>query len=161
MSSQPSSATSERFLSIGDVVSLYGVSFDQLRYWDRKGILVPQRVGARRVYLREHLLRLAHILQRMKQGWSPLKIAIWYEFQGTKKTKSLSTTAALEHRLRRAVKGDVIREPLPTKAAYNTVFVRLARKIRQLFPEKKVGRGKDVEIRLSEDERFLEAHFLK
>lgn len=140
---------------------MYGVTFDQLRYWDRKGVLVPERAGLMRVYTREHLLRLTEILRLMKQGWSVQKIGLWYELRNAKQPQSVPSTRDLEYRIKRASRGSVIREPLPSKNAYNSVYVRLMRKIRQVFPDKKVGRGRDVEIRLSDDEMQLEAHFIR
>ena len=102
-------------LSIGEVVETYGLTFDQLRYWDRLGILVPERVGNQRVYYRDHLEQLATIQRLLSGGWTPLKVKLWLQLQNLDKPRSTSTTLALENALRVAKRGDVIREPLPTK----------------------------------------------
>lgn len=148
-------------LTIGEVVENYGVTFDQLRYWDRIGILVPVRIGNQRVYEREHLEQLAWVQRQMSEGMSPAEIKVAMRLYQMETPPSHPSTRALEAAIRGAKRGDVIRDPLPSKEQYNTLFRRAERIVKRVFPQKSVGRGKDVEIGLSEDERFMEIRFLK
>lgn len=148
-------------LSIGEVVRQYGdrgVTFDKLRYWDKLGLLVPTRVGARRIYTQQDLEEQLHrILSLTEDGLRPGKIATILEYEGLSAPPSVSDTKSLDEQLRRAVRGDVVRVPLMSKRHYNTTYRRIERKAKALG--KTVGRGREVEIRLSEDERYLEVHF--
>lgn len=148
-------------LTIGEVVENYGVTFDQLRYWDRIGICVPIRIGNQRVYERPHLEQLAWVQRQMSEGMSPAEIKIYLRQNKIEPPPSHPSTRALETAIRGARRGDVIRDPLPSKEQYNTGWRRLERIVKRVFPQKSVGRGRDVEIGLSEDERFMEIRFLK
>lgn len=137
-------------LIIGEVVERFGVSEWQLRYWDSTGILVPARVGNRRVYFREHQEQLALIIERMKQGYRPGQIRLLAEQQGLLQTKSVSMTKMLANMVSTATRGDVILEPLDPSdpSSYNTVYRRLERIAKRL--------KKEFQIRRSADGRNLE-----
>lgn len=133
------------------------MTLDQLRYWDRLGILVPERIGARRVYFREQLEHLALIQNLMARGIRPREIRLQLILQGLQEKQSVSKVRFLTEMFQQAKKGDVIVQPLaPSKLDYNSAYVRLRRQAEKLG--KTVGRGKDVEIMLSDDEKSLEAH---
>lgn len=150
------------WLNISEVAKLYGVTEHQLRHWDDDlGILVPRRRGSARIYRRPELERLAQILGWRQQGWKPSKIKTWLEFQGKLSPGSRPTTYGLEESIRLARRGDVIRDGLPSKDDYNTGYQRMRRIIRRRHPTKRVGLGNDVEIRLSDDGRYLEARFVR
>lgn len=155
---------STKVLSIGEVAERYGpqgVTFDKLRYLDRIGLLVPERTGVGRAYTPNHLARLDCILDLLvNHGWGyvGLKAVVLREV-GQLSKPSVSETLPLHEQLRSARPGDIIRVRLPSKRDYNTGYQRIARICKKLGFT--VGIGKQVEIRLSEDEQYLEVRFRK
>lgn len=61
----------KRKLSIGDVVRETGLSERTLRYYEERGLLLPQRAAnGRRVYAADDLLHISHIVLLKKAGFS-------------------------------------------------------------------------------------------
>ncbi|MBV9183416.1 MAG: MerR family transcriptional regulator [Acidobacteria bacterium] len=53
-----------------DIVRLTGISARQLQWWDERGIVVPSRLGHRRVYSFEDLTEVAVICELRRKGFS-------------------------------------------------------------------------------------------
>ncbi|WP_419825971.1 MerR family transcriptional regulator [Sphingomonas sp.] len=60
----------ERLRAIQDVADELGVSTRTLRFYESKGLIEPQRVGAMRVYDRREVARLRLILRGKRLGFS-------------------------------------------------------------------------------------------
>jgi DNA-binding transcriptional MerR regulator len=63
-------AARERLRAIQDVADELGVSTRTLRFYEAKGLIEPQRVGAMRVYDRREVARLQLILRGKRLGFS-------------------------------------------------------------------------------------------
>ena len=140
-------------LGISAVVENYGVSEWQLRYWDSEGILVPARVGNRRVYFRDHLERLAYITKKMSEGLRPgeIRLLALHGLLGvTLEKKSISKTVLLAERVKEAKRGDVIFEAFEegNPSSYNSTYRRVERIAKRL--------GREFQIRQREDAKGLE-----
>lgn len=146
-------AASVNALSIGQVSEQYRVSIDTLRYWDRIGILSVQRVGSIRVYMRSDLERLETILQATQAGYrvSELKLALGLDSLLAK--PAISGTRLLRDMMGTAEKGTTVKEPMPSKRAYNSAYRRLERAAK--------ATGRKVVIRTSDDQKSLEARIVE
>ena len=56
--------------SIGDLSSEFGISTRTIRFYESKGLLAPQRVGANRIYTKRDRARLIIILRGKRLGFS-------------------------------------------------------------------------------------------
>ncbi len=65
------SSAEQPLLSIGEVAAQFGLATHVLRHWESVGLLTPTRaVAGRRRYSRDHLYRIAIILQAKEVGLS-------------------------------------------------------------------------------------------
>jgi hypothetical protein len=60
----------ETTYSSSQVASLTGITLRQLQWWDEHGIVVPSRVGHRRLYSPEDLAEIAVICELRRKGFS-------------------------------------------------------------------------------------------
>jgi len=60
----------ERFLTIGEMCSEFGVTPRTLRFYEAKELIFPQREGTRRLFTRQCRARLKLILQGKRFGFS-------------------------------------------------------------------------------------------
>ncbi|KAB2962962.1 MAG: MerR family DNA-binding transcriptional regulator [Thermoanaerobaculia bacterium] len=74
MSPTPSNDDRERLLSITDLADELGVTARAIRFYEAKGMLRPQRVGANRVYDYRDRARLLLILRGKRLGFSLAEI---------------------------------------------------------------------------------------
>jgi DNA-binding transcriptional MerR regulator len=63
-------ATFERFYTIRDLIDQFGVTARTLRFYEDRGLLAPQRDGARRLYSEIDRARLQLILRGKRVGFS-------------------------------------------------------------------------------------------
>jgi DNA-binding transcriptional MerR regulator len=56
------------FVTIGDAARMLGLNTSALRYYEDRGLVMPERRGGKRVYSREHLRRLAFIQLMQRLG---------------------------------------------------------------------------------------------
>jgi len=90
---------------IGEVTERYGVTEDQLRYWDELGILVPNRFGGHRAYSHEDLEKLGYILELKNRGYRPKEVRLLLEMQKLIERPSISGTSLLRKMLQEAQEG--------------------------------------------------------
>lgn len=140
------------FRSVSQVAAEFGVDEDQLRYWDRLGILTPQRVGAVRVYSDDDLTKLTIVVRLMREGYRPSEIRLMLMATSWVAKPSESQVDALNVMLAEAQRGDVIEEPFG-KNVYNTVYQRLQRSAKKA--------GKKVLIRTTKDRKALAAKVIE
>lgn len=138
--------------TISEVGREYGIDEEQLRYWDRIGILVPNRVGAVRVYSEEDERKLVYIARLMKEGFRASEIRNFLMATSWIDERSVSQTKALHSLMEKAERGQIVRQPFGLNT-YNTVYRRVERSAKQ--------NQREVDIRTSEDGQALEAEVLK
>lgn len=63
------------YFSIGDLADEFGISTRAIRFYEVKGLLAPERVGANRIYTRKDRARLILILRGKRLGFSLEEIA--------------------------------------------------------------------------------------
>jgi DNA-binding transcriptional MerR regulator len=63
----------QRFTS-NEVILLTGISARQLQWWDERGLVVPARLGHRRLYTLDDLAELAVICDLRRRGFSLQKV---------------------------------------------------------------------------------------
>ena len=68
--SEPSAAPPARRFSIAELASELGVTLRAIRFYEAKGLIAPQRVGASRVYSGRDRARLILILRGKRMGFS-------------------------------------------------------------------------------------------
>lgn len=134
--------------TVSDVAQEFGVDEDQLRYWDRLGILTPHRVGAVRVYNDDDTKKLTAILRLMREGYRPSEIRLMLLATSWVAKPSESQVDALHAMFARAQLGEVIEEPFGVNT-YNTIYQRVQRTAKK--------NGKKVIIRTTKDRKALEA----
>lgn len=138
--------------TISDVAREYGVDEEQLRYWDRIGILVPRRVGAVRVYSEDDERKLSYISRLMREGYRATEIRNFLMATSWVDEPSTSQVKALHGLMEQATRGAVVRQPFGLNT-YNTVYRRVQRAAHRA--------GRQVSISTSEDGQALEAEVLK
>jgi len=134
--------------TISEVAKEWGVEEDQLRYWDRLGILTPRRVGAVRVYNEQDQQKLNIITRLLKEGYRPSEIRLMLLATSWVDAKSVSQVDALHTMFQEAQRGDVVEEPFGLNK-YNTVYQRVQRVAKK--------NKKKVLIRTTKDGKALEA----
>jgi DNA-binding transcriptional MerR regulator len=60
----------QKEFSSNDVMALTRITARQLQWWDERGVVVPSRVGHRRVYSWDELVTVAVICQLRQRGFS-------------------------------------------------------------------------------------------
>jgi len=140
---------------IGEVTERYGVTEDQLRYWDELGILVPNRFGGHRAYSREDLEKLGYILELKNRGYRPKEVRLLLEMQKLIERPSVSGTSLLRKMLQEAKRGEVIVRPMPDESgrSYNSTYRALERAAK--------AAGRKVKIGKSEDGRAMQAKIIE
>lgn len=111
---------------IAEVATEYGIKEEQLRYWDRLGILVPQRVGAFRYYGPEEITKLEYLRRLMAQGLRPSEIQLALAVVSFVEGPSISQTKALAQMVKNAIPGQEVDVPFGLNQ-YNTVYRRAER----------------------------------
>src|SRR5712692_7855600 len=59
----------DRFSS-QEVIALTGVTARQLQWWDKRGVVKPERVGHRRLYSMKNVMEMAVICELRRKGFS-------------------------------------------------------------------------------------------
>jgi len=134
--------------TISVVAQEFGLDEDQLRYWDRLGILSPQRVGAVRVYSDLDLQKLSRIKVLMAEGFRPSEIRLMLLATSWVSKRSESQVDALSQLMSTARVGDTVEEPFGVNT-YNTVYQRVSRMAKK--------HGKKVIIKTTQDRKALGA----
>lgn len=117
-------------MPISQVAQEYGVDEEQLRYWDRLGILTPIRVGAVRHYGPEELKRLDYIRRLLHDGFRPSEIRLALTMVSFVEGPSVSQTKALDEMVRKAPRGATLEVPFGLNS-YNTVYRRAERSLKK------------------------------
>lgn len=93
---------SDRLRAIQDVATELGVTTRAIRFYEDKGLLVPQRVGTMRVYSRREVARLQLILRGKRLGFSLRQIKEFLDLYATDSLHLAQTRkllAQVEHRM--------------------------------------------------------------
>ena len=77
-----------------DIVRLTGISARQLQWWDERGIVVPRRLGHRRVYSFEDLTEVAVICELRRKGFSLQRVRKVIRFLEKEFGKRLAETVS-------------------------------------------------------------------
>src|SRR5437667_12794475 len=77
-----------------ELVSLTGITFRQLQWWDERGIVVPAREGHRRMYSHEDLAEVAVICELRRRGFSLQRVRAVMRFLQREFSKRLSETVS-------------------------------------------------------------------
>ena len=77
-----------------DVISLTGITARQLQWWDERGIVVPSRLGHRRLYSMEDLAEVAVICTLRRRGFSLQRVRKVMRFLQKEFTKRLAETVS-------------------------------------------------------------------
>jgi DNA-binding transcriptional MerR regulator len=77
-----------------DVVSLTGITPRQLQWWDERRIVVPSRVGHRRLYSMEDLAEVAVISELRRRGFSLQRVRKVMRFLQREFSKRLAETVS-------------------------------------------------------------------
>ena len=77
-----------------DMVRLTGISARQLQWWDERGIVVPSRLGHRRVYSFEDLTEVAVICELRRKGFSLQRVRKVIRFLEKEFGKRLAETVS-------------------------------------------------------------------
>jgi len=134
--------------TISEVAKEFRLEEDQLRYWDRLGILSPRRIGAVRVYNDEDMEKITLIVRLMNEGFRPSEIRIMLLATSWVSKPSESQVDALHDLFQSARVGDIVEEPFGL-STYNTTYQRVQRLAKR--------HGKKVLIRTTKDRKALEA----
>jgi DNA-binding transcriptional MerR regulator len=91
----------QRQFTSSDVIALTGTTARQLQWWDERRIVVPARVGHRRIYGWDELLTVAVIHQLRRRGFSLQRMRKVIKFLQQEFGTSLAATvgAAAEYHL--------------------------------------------------------------
>ena len=81
-------------LTSREVVKLTGITPRQLQWWDERGIVVPERVGRRRIYALEDLAEVAVICELRKRGFSLQRVRKVMRFLEREFGKRLAETVS-------------------------------------------------------------------
>jgi len=68
------STSESRTYAIGELAGEFEVTSRTLRLYEEEGLLIPLRVGTRRIYSERHRVRLRLILRGKRLGWSLAEI---------------------------------------------------------------------------------------
>src|SRR5947208_13519915 len=77
-----------------EVVSLTGITFRQLQWWDERRIVVPARKGHRRLYSEEDLAEIAVICELRRRGFSLQRVRKVMRFLQREFSKRLAETVS-------------------------------------------------------------------
>jgi DNA-binding transcriptional MerR regulator len=77
-----------------DVVELTGITPRQLQWWDERGVVVPSRLGHRRLYSMEDLAEVAVICQLRRKGFSLQRVRKVMRFLQREFGKRLAETVS-------------------------------------------------------------------
>ena len=77
-----------------EIVALTGISLRQLQWWDERGLVVPSRVGHRRLYSWEELAEVAIICELRRRGFSLQRVRKVIRFLQQEFGKRLAETVA-------------------------------------------------------------------
>ena len=77
-----------------EVVSLTGITFRQLQWWDERRIVVPAREGHRRLYSEEDLAEIAVICELRRRGFSLQRVRKVMRFLQREFSKRLAETVS-------------------------------------------------------------------
>jgi DNA-binding transcriptional MerR regulator len=80
--------------SSNDVIALTGITARQLQWWDERAIVVPARLGHRRIYAWEDLVTVAVICQLRRRGFSLQRMRKVIRFLQQEFGTSLAATVA-------------------------------------------------------------------
>src|SRR5438094_9322614 len=77
-----------------EVVSLTGITFRKLQWWDERRIVVPAREGHRRLYSEEDLAEVAVICELRRRGFSLQRVRKVMRFLQREFSKRLAETVS-------------------------------------------------------------------
>ena len=112
--------------TIGDVARLYGITERALRFYEAKGLLMPQRAGSCRRYGAKELDRLAMLLQAKRLGFTLTEIRQMLLAQSANGVLDISRRQCVEQiRLLEERKRDIEAALAELRRAYSSLYIRL------------------------------------
>jgi DNA-binding transcriptional MerR regulator len=96
----PSSQDSRDLFAIADLAKEFGISTRAIRFYEAKGLLAPERVGATRVFRRRDRARLILILRGKRLGFSLRDISDYLSLYDANRSQQVNLlTAKVDERL--------------------------------------------------------------
>jgi DNA-binding transcriptional MerR regulator len=125
-------AENRDLFAIADLASEFGISTRAIRFYEAKGLLAPERVGATRVFRRRDRARLILILRGKRLGFSLRDISDYLSLYDADRSQQVNLlTAKVDERLASLERQ---RDDLETT-------IRELREIRKLADERLVKAG--------------------
>ena len=87
------SADSKDLFSIADLASEFGISTRAIRFYESKGLLSPERVGATRIFRKRDRARLILILRGKRLGFTLRDISDYLSLYDADRTQQVSLLA--------------------------------------------------------------------
>lgn len=130
------------FFSIGDIAEEFGISTRTIRFYEAKGLIAPQRVGANRIYTRKDRARLILILRGKRLGFSLEEISEYLNLYDAD-SEQIAQTRHLLNRVENAI-GDLKSKQKDIEAALAELSEIRRQCITQLqaAADGKIGAGK-------------------
>lgn len=86
-------ADSRDLFSIADLASEFGISTRAIRFYETKGLIAPERVGATRIFRRRDRARLILILRGKRLGFSLRDISDYLSLYDANRTQQVHLLA--------------------------------------------------------------------
>lgn len=86
-------ADSRDLFSIADLASEFGISTRAIRFYETKGLITPERVGATRIFRRRDRARLILILRGKRLGFSLRDISDYLSLYDANRTQQVHLLA--------------------------------------------------------------------
>ena len=119
--------TAKGLHTIGDVARQYGITERTLRFYEAKGLLMPQRTGSCRRYGAKELGRLAMLLQAKRLGFTLAEIRQMLLAQTANGVLDISRRQCVEQiKLLEQRKREIEIALAELRRKYSTLYVRLA-----------------------------------
>lgn len=90
------------FLTVTQLAETLGVTPRAIRFYETKGLILPSRLGATRVYTRREMVRMKLILRGKRLGFSLREIKEFLDLYDTDTTKVTQMRRLVENVRRRA-----------------------------------------------------------
>ena len=87
------SADSKDLFSIADLASEFGISTRAIRFYESKGLLAPERLGATRIFRKRDRARLILILRGKRLGFTLRDISDYLSLYDADRTQQVSLLA--------------------------------------------------------------------
>ena len=96
----PPAVETRDLFAIADLAKEFGISTRAIRFYEAKGLLAPERVGATRVFRRRDRARLILILRGKRLGFSLRDISDYLSLYDANRSQQVSLlTAKVDERL--------------------------------------------------------------